>query len=1143
MMRLEALAFAASVECAPQRGKHMLRTKLLTLLNDEPLRAFAEKEDPCENFVTQEFVAEDRGFTYFAGILEDPDYHLRIFWEALQHIRATHSVAELGLRTMRAALLVSDTIARRAGLPRGTPPIFAHWQKVHVPSDDEVRALAQTVRFEREDLIQLLSSAGLSWADISPLILDAPPRWEDYVAQAGPYAQPIVDVGGTFVVAIPSALPYAAREAVLIQFHEANALEVLASALRGITFREVVEDLDDIGFAFSSRLELEPNEAHALAAAFDFDLDKQACLIFLHDPLTDYAPGGRSKTWDSARVVEEINQQIPRIEDQLLSQDNGPTQLLFLFVVAGVHRRSLQHWKVAHDRRGSVGAAFQAADLAPIAHLDAHEPLSLWGFATSKHMDQEFRRPVTVDPMARYVYWRSPSRAHVHDELPVGAVLPVMQNIVGDFKRESLRIQDRHAAWHPLGRMAPVRRVYRWGFERVYAIDAPDPGLNQLLVEGFSKPIWIISASDAEGQPPMRANGFGTTIASWLNYAPAKELNEVLDRKQEPALILVVSCENEAPDLSFGEDSEGAVHVVIGRSFLQTLFHNPEQEALLLAQVIDLVSTRSGVPEIAEPIVKRILELAPSHMIPVLSQAVVAIRPDLPEARCVQSYAADWLMDDLARREISCGEKGPRQLERVETRQKLGDAAAWLMERLESRVKELAPDALDRLVFHYELIVNDANKRYVGVPFQHQLRGSQAQTRDPTLQELSDAAGACRYLIEYVTARPPRGSHPLSLSAFDELLALASHVLLFKHHQNMVVFGLVDVRGRISPSLRPMFTAPDFSHASKDVEADTLSQELEHAQDMLDAGFPTDVGEVPKDFAMADAAFHAEWGLGFLELGFFFDAIAGLAEGTLIARMPEEDVAKRLAEELGWPREKVEAALRTFSLAPREKFIDGPDTEPWRHRRRRSYMMRPLLSREIDGIRTLTWGPLQVTSTPNYIVNLVLEARLTDPQSDPMKSFLGELREKYEGFNLIVKEAFDDAPEWKAHNSVDIHTIFGGPKIGDIDTLALHYPSRTAYLIEAKSWAVGRVPHDWRQEISKLFQGKDAAIPKHAARVEWAAQNVERIKERYRLEGNWQVLGLVVLDRPILGAALRETPFKILSFKKLKERIPTGRLT
>ena len=89
-------------------------------------------------------------------------------------------------------------------------------------------------------------------------------------------------------------------------------------------------------------------------------------------------------------------------------------------------------------------------------------------------------------------------------------------------------------------------------------------------------------------------------------------------------------------------------------------------------------------------------------------------------------------------------------------------------------------------------------------------------TRDALLREIPEtheAAGAGRFLVEYAASTPPSGMRAMSLSAYDELLAIASEIIHWGGISDVVNYDIAEAHLEITSTGRLEGITPQYVEA------------------------------------------------------------------------------------------------------------------------------------------------------------------------------------------------------------------------------------------------------------------------------------------------------------------------------------------
>jgi hypothetical protein len=461
-----------------------------------------------------------------------------------------------------------------------------------------------------------------------------------------------------------------------------------------------------------------------------------------------------------------------------------------------------------------------------------------------------------------------------------------------------------------------------------------------------------------------------------------------------------------------------------------------------------------------------------------------------------------------------------------------------------------------------ERIVYEHDFRRLTIPTQIACFGSISLRAERLRRELSAAAAAgisCRFLIEYVTARPPQGTRVLSLAAYDRLLALASQIVSLANISDALHYQLGDRACNVLPSGRLGFGRGDLEVAVDSFMGAYALGEIHRANGYFAQHWRTLTPGTQAGYAALiermNAACRQEFGYAFTEMAEFLNAIITLGLG--LQSEPKcmlwgefvEALAGTIAREPGW----VEEMAQLFSLRARPAFLDPPagfaatDIYPWRFNRALSYLRRPLLVRRGESGDEVIWGIRHVDEAGHYLANLCFGGRLK-AKSQAMRQLMGDLHnEDGQAFNLLVAGLYRQVgglivrDRVKKIGGVRL-TRTNGEDIGDIDVLVADPVARRLTPVEAKDFAAAITPAELSTEVAELFgtRGRPGAVQRHLERAQWVRDHIpETLKELGLDSANpntWVVVPLVVLERELLSPFLAGVDVEIISLAQLQER-------
>jgi hypothetical protein len=257
------------------------------------------------------------------------------------------------------------------------------------------------------------------------------------------------------------------------------------------------------------------------------------------------------------------------------------------------------------------------------------------------------------------------------------------------------------------------------------------------------------------------------------------------------------------------------------------------------------------------------------------------------------------------------------------------------------------------------------------------------------MREEAKANIANRFLIEYVAARPPLGLRPISLSVFDELMALAALIFDYGTESDLIHFGLADILMRMLPSGRLGANREAFDRIR---EAYSVALSVRHVDSAKSAfarlwnpsAAPSN--RAPEVVELDEATFQ-EFGLPLSEISDFMGELVNVAfDHRRVVVLEFRELREKLGKRLSWPDDKVSKCLELFSLFPRDDYLRPPDPhrrrdlEPWNFNRSMSYLRKPLVHR--DG--SVLYGYRNVIGAREYLIDLCLSGRL-HARTDRMK--------------------------------------------------------------------------------------------------------------------------------------------------------------
>ena len=495
----------------------------------------------------------------------------------------------------------------------------------------------------------------------------------------------------------------------------------------------------------------------------------------------------------------------------------------------------------------------------------------------------------------------------------------------------------------------------------------------------------------------------------------------------------------------------------------------------------------------------------------------------------------------------------------------LNTGVSFIFEKLEKLVASLSSKyLLEFLIGHHEAIVTERAFRQINIPTQLAcFMDSEELTKQLVehMPKLAEAATACRFLIEYVAAKPPSGIRPISMSVYDELMAIALEIISRGTQSDLAQYNLFDVQLSMLPSGRLGINLDDLSLIQNAFLGFRSREEIDDATQHFDYWWrprpDPNPDNRPLHIKIFDQAFYDEFGFPLLDLSLFVSSLGDLSidinDPQQFKTIEMENLVEYIEKETKWDREKIVQMIDFVSLYPRESFLTQPkpftpaDIYPWRMGRGLSYMRRPIIQMVTDGKIYAGWGVRHLFASFEYILQMATRGGLQQKyQSKSMQEWLGKERRK-DGFDFNEKV-------YKAVSAITNDVIVGkgikkfgsvrienlGYELGDIDVLVILPTIKTIWLIECKNLEIARTPNEMRSEIEELFidsQKGLSAVSKHLRRKKWVWENLDQVLSAYNLttKGSWKIKPLLVVSRELFTLHFHKPSIEVLSYLRFVE--------
>jgi len=1048
---------------------------------------------------------------------------------------------------------LSDRICRAAGLVRGDVPVDA--ARVNVPAAETLAHMSRWVQFTSDDLFGsypelvrdfLVDTLVQEQGELGAL--DNERFLDEYLL-----VKPLIRSGTDITIAAPAELMACLRHHIIVHAYAFDCVEVLAEALRDLTAdraRELLSGTADGPF------DVLDSEAGWTRFAASFDGDKTIDVFLLVDDLANYDPDSPYGTWNAWDAVASAD---------AASQDGSfePSRTLRVFLSQGVGRDLAVGVPAAEME--STTLYLSVYDLETILQTPGTDELSLWYFArasTHLHEQSQVLAFSTVDLYAMYrdydssFYFSDDAKpSMVSIEVAYGQALRVENHG---------RLDIRHVV-HPISQ-ALVEAYSMHGKSTPVYVTNGSAGVAFYVDLGATSG-WV-HIERATMKHPLSAGEIfdvGEAVAYWLWQVAEHEhglIQSALD--DSGAIQLVVRAADDGAPLipwvvGLGpEDGRGILEVAGPPELGEVAAPNHADRQIVAAIITALASVgRSGRLSMDRvELIDAIVPPGPKSMLHVFgpNENPIAWPGGLQEAWYVGDEAACDVLDGLGDHLVveKGMESGPISDEQRSAVLN-GTVVPWLIDQLTAAIATLDPDGLvELLIERNEALISSTARDGSLLPARLACFGTsndEVQKIERRQRTANSSMLASRFLVEYASAFPPRGTDMFTHEAYGRLLALASEIIHKGMLSDSIQHHLSDTRLAVLGSGRLGLSRDDDQYLRA---LDAFAQA--RAETTLADAQSTDHDQNPAsslvDIPEADLLAQDEFGFSYTELAHACGKLIEIADaddGRDIVTISSEHLAEQLEREFGWDREKVDTLLSQLVLEPMEGDISafwrqGVAVRPWRFSRERSYLRRPLVRQHLGHMTTLTFGRRAVRQAPNYWLDQYRSGRL-QARTAAMRSALSQQRNKKgQRFERLVAQRLDQlgyAPirtRLRRVGRVDFRNI-DGQNLGDIDIAAIHRGRNELLLLEVKDLETARTPAELTNEVDNLIGEGNSAIRRLKQRTVWVHQHLEAVLRELGISTpgkRWSVRPIVVVNEALLSENLISDDIPIVALARLE---------
>ena len=1155
-LRFARLVEATRGACPARTQRTATLAELETLLTGPPIAHewVLANEDPFEGPFTAPVVFEGAEYLTVPGAVANAATVCQFLLQALGELPAEAAAARELMRRDAARLLwISDKVACRGGLERWQAPKFDKDAGVHIPAVDDLRRLEAAVCIDDSEVEHRFGGiegfSDLCWPKRRVGWRRDRARLTDDRALVYPLSRASSSNG--LIVPSPNQLALSVVHRVAARAVLSGVHHYLMAAFERAVLAEAERLCSQMSWEPLSFPPMLAPSANVRDALFAFDVDKFAHVVVFADDLDGYKAARPHAATDSTAQMRRISERMQRVRGAVGAFDPAG-QVLHLMLMVPIGRPMHADFTEFEGEGWSV-LMLSIDELRTIAVHERDDSLGLWRFATGlSELPLPGYGTVTSAADAYALYLECGRRPRLLDsrDTPVAIfLLGYGAPLAVDHRRRT----DVHAVQRPDSfEMVLVSREAVSDAVGVYIPQREE--LRHLRLVELPLPCWV-GAHGAGQQSQRFCAGVADAVALHL-WRIRDIIGTYLSAIAEDASLVAIDIvDPDASSLSFASIDNAAdtlwFEIAVDRKEHRITVRLRPNAAVRLSQVADpaegtlvaeLARALASLAGRPSDVVDTDLAEFTAHDMPRFMHVGTGYVPgvhggaSLPGCRLKHHVELDAVADEIDAIASGLGlEYGLVPAERrVEV---IAAIARTLNSRLHEKLRELDPDAtFELLVSEQERMQHDRTRLHVVAPNPF-VDGEYVHNAVKKYREINQSALASRYLIEAAVRCVRDGHRPLSLSRYDELLAISENMIGLGSRGDAYRYELSDAEmhfrkpGRLGIVSGDPFQGTVSDHADANAHALVDQDLLAEWARFMERQDPTAPAELSKE----SAVFEAEYGVPFIGFLEAVERLSELAAGNhlQVRTMRVPDLLHDIAATTELTEAQAAKLLKMMSLkaAPDAAQPDlfDPEFTPWRYARENSFLRCPILIRGCGNDELVaTWGTQTPWTATEALFEQMVSGRLA-ARTPQMKKYMSQQRNRISrAFETEVANIFRRDPhnrvceQMKSLGNTSLKRE-NGDKLGDIDVLVINEHHKTVSIIEAKNFAASRSAREIKGEIDKLFTGDKSAVAHHNERVRFVRDQWSTLHRQMQLVGHardWQVHDMIVTSAPSIAADL-----------------------
>lgn len=809
------------------------------------------------------------------------------------------------------------------------------------------------------------------------------------------------------------------------------------------------------------------------------------------------------------------------------------------------------------------------------------ENLSLWKFAKSYEIFSKTTNSTSTDTLDMYSIYKAKDDSFYFGDDARPNFLTVVPGEGSRLIKEAKIEKNNH------GILSQIKGQNVFIPSTKYADYAPlykplnSLGYYAICLKTFDFPIWLVNRQVKDKSMTIQVRNFTEAIGFWLyKLKPeiAKILNPAISNYLELNIILETKLfeETQTKEIVESKDendylfslNDNILYFSIPFSKMKTFtgsnnFGEREMMKSIL-KAFNLVKGISFSEQEIESFIDKCIPLGQAKMI-LLSDSQKDPIVDgrwLVKPFYISDSEVDILLDEIPLL-IEKTKKIPKNIESEKDKKELlNTATTLLLDLLNKEIQNFEfKFLLHALLELHETLVWKRERNKTMIPAQILCFGNLEGELKEVLEKdnkLVKTSLATRCLIEYIAAKPTKGSIKVSFDDIDRFLVLMHEIANYGFLSDAIRFKLANPTvgkldsGRIGIS-REFFDEKlkPFAEANTKEEVDRYIENFDSRFEIADFSQEEKEPEDDKELREIDSAFLEDWGISFLNIyKFCFTSfLICIEKQSSTCSMNESEFIELIKNKAKIDEKEIIAGIECFSITQRDEYLKAPkgfnDSEvfPWKYNREFSFARRFIVKYENDkGEKILTWGFRNAISAQKQLEYLLFEGKLNNG-GKRIEKLLGTFRErKGKLYRNKVKDWLKTHPDltvidYEVKIDKNGHLV-ADKNYGDIDVLVHNKKTNTVYSLECKDTNKAKNIHEMKNEMDKYLgrEEQKGMIQKHVERHNWLNANKDKLCAFLKIDQEPKVVSFMLTSEVIPMTYIKAGALSLptISFPELK---------